>query len=274
VEQPPSSPEFSLEALREYLDPIVHRYEKIQFIDLDPISILHGFDNPADREIIGLFSALLAWGRRDLLLRKLGELCERMRFRPYEFVSGFNADRDSGDLSGFVHRTFNSEDAIWLCIALREVLQHYGSLEKLFVSFINPGTPDLGPALEGLSRTLLQAHPEMPRRMSKHLARPSTGSACKRLCLYLRWMVRPGPVDLNVWPSIDKKWLFLPIDVHSGRQARAVGLLYRNANDWKAVQELTRACRKLNVNDPARYDFAFFGTGAAGETLTLPDDAQ
>ena len=274
MEPPPPSLELSLDALRDYLDPIVERYERIEFIDSDPISIAHGFDDPADREVIGFFSALLAWGRRDLLLRKLEELCERMRFRPYEFVLGFDAGRDSSSLSGFVHRTFNSDDAVWLCVALRRVIRRHGSLEKLFSSFIDPKSPDLTPALEGLSRTLLQSHPEMPRRMRKHLARPSTGSACKRLCLYLRWMVRSGPVDLNVWTSIDKQWLLLPVDVHSGRQARAIGLLDRNANDWKAVQELTRVCRELDRADPARYDFALFGTGAAGETLSVSDTTQ
>ena len=269
MEPPPSSLKLSLETIRDYLEPIVERFETVEFIDSDPISIPHGFDDPADREVIGFFCALLAWGRRDLLLRKLEELCERMHYRPYEFVWGFDAGRDSNSLSGFVHRTFNSNDAVWLCLALRLVLRQHGTLEKLFYSFIDLKAPDLSPALEGMSRTLLQSHPEMPRRMRKHLARPSTGSACKRLCLYLRWMVRPGPVDLNVWTSVDKRWLFLPIDVHSGRQARAIGLLDRNANDWKAVQELTRACRELDRSDPARYDFAFFGTGAAGETLVV-----
>lgn len=274
VNAPPSSLEISLDALRAYLDPIVERYERFDFIDEDPISIPHGFDDPADREVIGLFSALLAWGRRDLLLRKLEELCERMRFRPFEFVLGFDAGRDSSALRGFVHRTFSSDDAVWLCIALREVLRQHGSIENLFSSFLDPVSPEIGLGIEGMSSTLLRSHPEMPQRMRKHLARPSTGSACKRLCLYLRWMVRPGPVDLGVWTAIDKRLLLLPIDVHSGRQARAIGLLERKANDWRAVQELTRACRQLDPDDPTRYDFAFFGTGSSGKTLDISELTQ
>ncbi len=257
-------------SLKAYLDRIVNRFERSIFIDTDPISIPHGFDDPADQEIIGLFSALLAWGRRDLLLRKLEQLCERMAYRPHEFIYNFDTSRSAKQLTGFVHRTFNETDAMWLCAALREVVRSHGSVEHCCTSFLNETSPHVGPALQGLGDTLLNILPAMPARMKKHLPRPCTGSACKRLNLYFRWMVRGGAVDLGLWSSIQPAQLLLPLDVHSGRQARAVGILRRSTNDWKAALELTDACRSFNRDDPVRYDFALFAAGAAGEMLVPP----
>jgi uncharacterized protein (TIGR02757 family) len=123
-------------------------------------------------------------------------------------------------------------------------------------------------AIQGFSTTILNAHPETPERLRKHLARPEAGSACKRLNMYLRWMVRDGPVDLGIWSRIQTDQLMLPLDVHSGRQARSLGLLGgRKSNDWKAVRRLTAVCREFCPSDPARYDFAFFGPGAHDESL-------
>lgn len=251
--------------LKDTLEALVHRYEQPAFIATDPVSIPHGFDDPRDREVIGLYAALLAWGQRKTMLKKLAELCERMRYRPYAFVRHFEEGRDRPALAGFKHRTFQPVDALWLTRSLQAVLVQYGSLERLFVQHLPPSSPHVGPALEGFSETLLTILPGTPARLRKHLARPSTGSACKRLSLYLRWMVRPGPVDLGVWTRIDRARLVLPLDVHAGRQARAFGLLTRRQNDWRAVLELTAQCRRLCPEDPARYDFAFFGPGAFGE---------
>lgn len=253
--------------LKSYLDDQVEKFERPEFIVSDPISIPHAFDDDRDREIIGLFSALLAWGRRDILLRKLEDLCERMRFHPARFVAEFDELRDGHHLEGFVHRTFNQQDAVWLCLSLREILRTHRSIENFCAESLRPDALTIQDAIEGLGEGLFSRAPGMPSRMRKHLARPSAGSACKRLCLYFRWMVRPGPVDLGIWKAIHPRQLVLPLDVHSGRQARAVGLISRSANDWRAALELTNACRLMCPEDPVRYDFAFFGTGAAGEDL-------
>lgn len=244
---------------KDYLDGLVARFERPDFIACDPISVPHAFEDPRDQEVIGLYAALLAWGRRDLLLRKLADLCERMRYRPYAFVYHFDEVRDGARLAGFKHRTFQPEDALWLTKCLQAVLHRYGRLEALFAR--GAGAPDVGPAIEVFSRTLLSALPDVPPRLGKHLARPSRGSACKRLSMYLRWMVRPGPVDLGLWTAFTPARLVLPLDVHSGRQARALGLLSRRADDWTAVQRLTEQCRLLAHEDPCRYDYAFFGLG-------------
>ena len=253
--------------LKAHLDGLVDRFEQPQFIIPDPISIPHGFDDPADQEVIGLFAALLAWGQRKTMLRKLEDLCERMRYRPNRFIRGFDETHDGPRLDGFKHRTFQPIDALWMCKILKTVLAQHGSLEALFVHHLPADAEHIGPGLQGFSDTLLTILPETPLRLRKHLARPDTGSACKRLCMYLRWMVRPGPVDLGLWSQVRPAQLLLPLDVHSGRQARAVGLLTRSSNDWKAVLELTRQCRTLSPEDPARYDYAFFGVGSVGESI-------
>jgi uncharacterized protein (TIGR02757 family) len=248
----------------------VDRYEGPAFLDDDPISIPHAFDRPADREVIGLYAALLAWGRRDVMLRKLDELCGRMDYAPDEFVRSFEPERDAAALDDFVHRTFQPIDAIWLTTNLSAALDAYGSVEGLFAAHRPPADSDDAPVaamLQGVSTTLLTIHDATPDRLRKHLARPAAGSACKRLNMYLRWMVRPGPVDFGHWDCLTPDELMLPVDVHVGRQARALGLLERKTNDWTAVRRLTAVCRQFCPSDPARYDFAFFGVGAQDDSL-------
>ncbi|MFT5143955.1 MAG: hypothetical protein ACI80V_001710 [Rhodothermales bacterium] len=255
------------EGLKEYMESLVVRYESHEFIIQDPISIPLGFDDPRDQEIIALYAALLAWGRRETILKKMAELCERMDYRPHRFVSSFSPARDATSLAGFGHRTFRSEDAVCLTDALRILLQEHGTLEAVFRFGMDERSTHIGPAIQHFSESVMTAIPGTPSRLQKHLARPQAGSACKRLCMFLRWMVRPGPVDLGIWPTIGPSQLVLPLDVHSGRQARALGLLSRSSNDWRSALELTDSCRSLNADDPSRYDFALFGSGAAGEFL-------
>ena len=261
----------SLDALKQYLNTLVARHEHPSFINDDPISIPHAFDDPRDQEVIGFYAALLAWGRRDVMLRKLEELCERMDHAPHRFVRTFNEDQDAAALDGFVHRTFQPIDALWLTKNLSAALDRYGSMEGLFAAHLPDGESDglspVAPMLQGVSTTLLTLHDDTPQRLRKHLARPEAGSACKRLNMYLRWMVRPDPVDFGHWTCLTPAELMLPVDVHVGRQARALGLLTRKTNDWKAVRRLTAVCRHFRPSDPARYDFAFFGVGAQDDSL-------
>lgn len=248
-------------AFAKYLDGLVRRFEQPEFVEDDPITIPHAFDDPDDRAIIGLYAALLAWGRRATIQNKLADLCERMQMRPARFVRDFDAARDAERLAGFVHRTFQPEDALVLTRNLSALLRRHGSVEALFARHLAPDAEHVGAAIEGFSQSVLN-EPETPTRLRKHLARPSSGSACKRLAMYLRWMVRPGPVDFGLWTRIAPRQLVLPLDVHSGRQSRRLGMLTRSQNDWRAAQELTANCRALSPEDPARYDFAFFGVGA------------
>ena len=250
---------------KAYLDRLVTHFEQTAFIASDPVSLPHGFDDPRDQEVIGLYAALLAWGQRKTVLNKMAELCERMRFKPYRFVLEFDAERDGERLKGFKHRTFQPRDAFWLTHNLGTLLRRHETVERLFSRHLSPRDVDVGPAIQGFSESIMQSSPETPARLQKHLARPDAGSACKRLTMYLRWMVRPGPVDLGIWKHIEKRQLMLPLDIHSGRQARRLGLLHRTYNDWRACVDLTENCRLLCPEDPARYDFAFFGLGMYGD---------
>lgn len=258
------------QSLKRFLDEQVVRYERTQFIADDPVSLPRAFDDPADQEIVGLFAATIAWGRRDIVLRNMADLVERMDHRPSAFVRSFRVDRDGDRLAGFKHRTFQPDDAVALTMAVQAAVDAFGSLGSLFAHFLPSSATDIGAAIQGFSDTLLSIAPEAPLRR-KHVARPSTGSACKRLAMYARWMTRPGPVDLGIWQRVRTDQLVLPLDVHTGRQARRLGLLTRKSDDWKSVIELTEACRAFSTSDPARYDYALFGLGAyAGEEISSP----
>ncbi len=245
-----------------YLDRLVTHFESPSFIPDDPIRLCHAFTDRSDQEVVGLYAATLAWGSRAIILSKLEELCTRMQFRPSKFVTQFNPTRDHDALCTFVHRTFQPEDCLAFTHNLSLLIREFGTIENIFGC--QDHEMDTYPSIERFSMRMMTVRADTPVRLQKHLARPSRGSACKRLSLYLRWMVRPGPVDLGLWHSIKPHQLVLPLDIHSGRQARILGLLHRKSNDWKAVMELTDTCRKLNRNDPARYDYALFGLGAYG----------
>lgn len=248
--------------LKDILDTLVIQYERTEFIAEDPISFPHAFDDPRDQEVIGLFAAILAWGRRSIMLNKLEDLLGRMDYQPHRFVVGFAENRDGPKLADFKHRTFQPVDAVAMVQSLQTVLKNFGSLENLASSFMDKEVSHIGPAIQGVSDTLSTIIPGTPPRINKHLPRPSTGSACKRLAMFFRWMVRSGPVDLGIWNNIPSSKLVLPLDVHTGRQARKFGLLSRKQNDWKATLELTKTCRSFSAEDPARYDLALFGLGA------------
>ena len=258
----------SLSELKNYLDSIVLRFEKLEFIEADPISIPHSFDDPEDQELIALYSALLAWGQRKTLLKNLERLCEIMNFKPRKFVYDYNIERDSHKFKTFVHRTFQPMDAIWLTNNLSLIIRQYDTLEAAFIKNQRHRDDNLGHAIQAFSELIFSVDSQTPKRLRKHLARPASGSACKRFCMYLRWVVRDGPVDLGIWKRINASSLMLPLDTHSGKQARSLGMLSRTQNDWKAALEVTENCKKLCKHDPCKYDFAFFGAGVNNYELS------
>ena len=257
----PPAPPVDAPGFKGWLDALVDRYERPAFIEDDPVGVPRAFDAPGDQETIGLFAALLAWGRRSVILSKLADLVDRMDGQPARFVDAFDAGRDGHRLADFKHRTFQPHDAVAVVLAVQAARRRYGSLGALFAEGLTPGARDIGLAIQHFSDTLLTIVPDAPPR-AKHLARPSTGSACKRLAMYARWMVRAGPVDVGLWTGVEPHQLVLPLDVHTGRQARRLGLLTRRYDDWRAVQEVTDRLRALCPEDPARYDYALFGLGA------------
>lgn len=249
-----------------------------EFIESDPISIPYLFDDPRDIEIAGFFAATIAWGQRPTIIKNARRLMKLMDDAPFEFITQHQPN-DLKRFDGFVHRTFNADDVRTFCTSLKDLYSEHPSLEGHFVSGFAESDENLGNAISGFRQRFFQKitpsplrgtppfqgeswRPERSRAL-KHVSDPAKGSAAKRINMYLRWMVRPSDrgVDFGIWKRIPTSLLSCPLDVHSGRVARKLGLLYRKQDDWKAVEELDASLRKLDPNDPVKYDYSLFGLG-------------
>jgi len=253
--------------IKAYLDEKVAQYNRPNFIKDDPISLPHSLSKAADREIIGFWVAVLAWGRRASIIKSGKRLLELMDYAPHDFIVN-HEEADRKAFLDFKHRTFQPTDALYFLHWLQQYYQKEDSLEQAFARHLGPEDEHVGPALLGFERDFF-ALEEAPQRTRKHIATPARKSACKRLNMFLRWMVRrdEAGVDFGLWRQISPAQLLLPLDVHVGRQARALGLLQREKDDWAACLELGQAARALCAEDPAKYDFALFGMGVEGELL-------
>lgn len=247
--------------LKELLDEYELRYNCSDFIADDPISIPHSFSRREDIEVAGLMVSLIAWGNRKMILRNGGSMMERMDGVPYDFVVGASLGELERAVKGFVHRTFNEGNLLDILQMLQQFLLQNGSLGNYFErSYLERGE-DLRVSLREFRGELLgKKEGEM---VSRHISSIAKGSACKRLMMYFRWMVRRDSrgVDFGLWQKIPMSALYIPLDVHSGRQGRELGLLERRSDDWRAVEELTSSLREFDSVDPVRYDFALFGYG-------------
>ncbi|MFN3555360.1 MAG: TIGR02757 family protein [Bacteroidales bacterium] len=234
------------------------QYNQPAFIDSDPISIPHLFTRKEDREIAGFLAATIAWGQRKSIIINARKLMQGMGHAPYDFVMEFRQDH-LRIFEGFVHRTFNASDLEVFLYALKNIYQRHGGMEAVFARGMVQGGMDH--AIGHFRDTFFEL-PHMPRTR-KHVSNPLAGSAAKRINMFLRWMVRSDAcgVDFGIWPSLKPSDLICPLDVHSGRVARKLGLLTRKQNDWKAAEELTAQLRVMNPADPVKYDFALFGLG-------------
>ncbi|WP_400190564.1 TIGR02757 family protein [Hymenobacter sp. B81] len=232
------------------------RYDQPAFIAPDPISLPHRFSARADVEISGLFAALLAWGKRSIILNKVTELLRRMDDAPHAFIVG-HQDDDLRRLERFCHRTFCDTDLLYFVHWLRWYYQQHDSLEDAFLQGSNQRERLIN------FHNLFFSLPDAPGRTRKHVATPARNSACKRVNMYLRWMVRRDPqgVDFGLWTRLSPADLICPLDVHVERVARRLGLLTRKQPDWQAATELTDALRQFDPRDPVKYDFALFGLG-------------
>ncbi len=245
--------------LRDLLDEAYDRFARPSFIEADPIQVPRAFSMREDAEVIGFLTATIAWGQRKTIIANAWKLARLMDERPFSFV--MNADAaDLKHVSGFVHRTFNGIDLKHFMIGLRHLYADHGGLEEAFLEHGAVG--DMGQAIARFKRRFFE--PRHQPRTRKHVADPAKGSNAKRINMYLRWMVRPNDrgVDLGLWKRIKPSDLMVPLDVHTGRVARELGLLSRKQDDWKAVEELTAALRAFDRSDPVKYDIALFGIGA------------
>jgi uncharacterized protein (TIGR02757 family) len=246
--------------LKEFLDEKVELYNRPAFIESDPVSIPHLFTKKEDIEIAGFLAATIAWGNRKMILRNANRMMQLMGNSPYDFV--LNSDVDEYErLSGFVHRTFNSNDFIYFLKALKYIYREKGGLEAIFNRYQT--SDSLQPAIHELHKLIF----ELPhlRNTERHVSDPGKGSAAKKINMYLRWMIRNDNkgVDFGLWKSISPSILSCPLDVHSGNVARQLGLLKRKQNDAKAVMELDSVLRQFDADDPVKYDFALFGLGVS-----------
>ena len=245
--------------LKLLLDEKVEKFNRPSFIENDPISIPHRFSLKQDIEISGFFAAILAWGNRKSIINNCKRLMHLMDERPYDFVTG-HSPIELRKLEKFVHRTFNSTDLLFIIEAFKEFYKDRDSLEYLFKPDQSDKTVKSG--LEKFHNACF-ALPYAPLRSKKHIATPAKGSACKRLNMFLRWMVRDDNkgVDFGIWKTINPSQLICPLDVHVLRVANHLGLLATDKSNWQTAELLTSKLRKFNSNDPVKYDFALFGMG-------------
>lgn len=252
------------EQLREFLEEKYQQYNRTEFIETDPISIPHLFTKKEDREIMGFLTATLAWGQRPTILRNARKLALWMDDDPHAFILSFTP-KDLKPFQSFVHRTFNGTDAMFFLKSLQRIYRKYGSIEAVFAEGLNQQKNSLAHGIHHFKNEFFTLN--HASRTEKHVADPLRNSSAKRICMFLRWMVRKDKsgVDFGIWNSFSAAWLQPPLDLHSGSTARSLGLLTRAQNDWKAVEELGANLRKLNAEDPVKYDFALYGLGVFEE---------
>lgn len=247
--------------LKDFLEKKVEQYNTPAFISDDPISIPHLFTKKQDVEIAALFAAVFAWGNRTIIIKKCKELLQRMDNVPFEFVQS-HSNKDLQRLLRFKHRTFNDTDLLYFIHFLHYHYSHNQSLESAFTNTMTANDETTENALNHFF-TYFFSLEDAPARTKKHIASPSKKSTCKRLNMFLRWMVRRdnNGVDFGIWRSILPAQLVCPIDVHVARVAYRFNLLRRTKIDWQAGLELTGCLRTLDAADPVKYDFALFGLG-------------
>jgi len=246
----------SIASLKDFFDSKVAQYNQPSFIQDDPICVPHTFSKKQDIEIAGFFAAVFAWGNRTTIIQKSFELMKLMDNSPHEFCL-HHQDQDLKRLLHFKHRTFNTTDLLYFISFLQ---QHYKKQDSLEDAFVIPKEKEMEIRLTRFHEYFFSLE-DAPARTRKHIATPYKGSSCKRLNMFLRWMVRKDKagVDFGIWQKIKPSELICPIDLHVARVAKRFQLLDRKQTDWQAAVELTNYLKTLDPKDPVKYDFALFG---------------
>ncbi|MGB5008153.1 MAG: TIGR02757 family protein [Ferruginibacter sp.] len=247
--------------LKKYLNKGVITYNNTLFINSDPVCIPHLFTKNQDIEIAGFFAAIFSWGNRKTIINKTKELLQLMDNDPHAFCL-HHSDGDLKKLLSFKHRTFNATDLLYFIAFFKMHYTKHPSLETAFTQWMYKKDETVENGLNGFYHYFFSL-PHIPERTRKHIASPEKNSSCKRLNMFLRWMVRQDTngVDLGIWKNISPAQLICPVDVHVARVAKELKILHRKPIDWQAALELTAFLRTLDKADPVKYDFALFGTG-------------
>ncbi len=249
-----------IDNLKIFLDSKVIQYNRPDFIKNDPVSIPHLFTKKQDIEIIGFWAAILAWGQRITIINKCKELISLMDGAPYDFIIN-HEETDLKKLLNFKHRTFNDTDTLYFIAFFKQHYSQFTSLEDAFIA-PNASGNEVAHSLNHF-RDYFFSLPDFPHRTKKHVSSPSQKSTCKRLNMFLRWMVRKDNcgVDFGIWDKLKPADLICPCDLHVDRVARKLNLITRKQTDWQTAVELTNRLREFDPHDPVKYDFALFGLG-------------
>ncbi len=254
-------PPLDFDATYQFLEEKYRQYNRLDFIENDPICIPHRFAKKQDIEIAGFIAATLAWGQRITIINKSNALLALMDDAPHDFIVNHSKD-DLKKFLHFKHRTFNSTDCLYFIAALQSIYTSYDSMEEVFAKALVSKQEDIKPGIINFHNEFFSL-PDFPIRTKKHVATPSRNSACKRINMYLRWMVRKDDsgVDFGIWQKIRTHQLICPCDVHVDKVARKLGLIKRKQTDWQTAKELTDNLKLFDPIDPVKYDFALFGLG-------------
>jgi len=248
---------FTFEELKKYLNKKYLEYNTKAFIETDPIQIPHQFSQKENIEISAFLASTIAWGQRKSIISNSKKMMSLMDNNPIDFLQN-STDKDIENITNIVHRTFNYEDFQFFLKSLKNIYLIHGGLENVFTEGYKEDFT-IKQSIRHFRDVFFEI--PFPERTSRHVANVDKNSAAKRINLFLMWMVRKDcrGVHFGLWKKIPTSALMLPIDVHSGNTARALGLLTRKQNDWKAVEEVTENLRKFDSMDPVKYDFALFG---------------
>lgn len=245
-------------SLKEFFDRKTEQFSRKSFIGGDPVCIPHMFSKKQDIEIAAFFAAIFAWGNRTTIINKSRELMQMMDMQPHSFCLNASAI-ELNLLSRFKHRTFNSDDLYYFIDFFRFHYSQHSSLEDAFLLGMKKDDANIEGGLNAFREYFLSL--DYLKRTAKHIASPKQHSACKRINMFLRWMVRKGEVDFGIWKKIKPAQLVCPLDLHVSRVAKRFGLITRPRADWPSALELTENLKRLDSADPVKYDFALFGLG-------------
>jgi uncharacterized protein (TIGR02757 family) len=247
-----------LSAMRDELERLYRLYNSPSLIHPDPLEFLEDYKETKDREVAGIIASSLAYGRVARILESVGGILSALGPSPYEFLMAASSELIRGIFAGFKHRFTTGEEMAGLCAGLKRAIKKFGSLEACFCEGISNKDEDV---LSGLSFLADRLSCEFEGKCNSLIPAPSRGSACKRLNLFLRWMVREDAVDPGGWKSVSPSKLLVPLDTHMHRICRRIGLTDRNDASLATAREITRSFRLIAPDDPVRYDFALTRLG-------------